>query len=185
VTASVRVGERVSLQAGVDARRQLRLLRDRETPQTDFDDRFRTGTWGGIRVGIKDAMALDLRAKTRRGGSSGDADSGELRLLRIELPATTARLDTRFALYRNDFLEGMLATLGAEWARERLSLRGEAGWRDEDAQSAAIRSTGTYWFALDGEFLLGQGWIFVASWDSYGGGDDTRDELYSGLSYRF
>jgi hypothetical protein len=41
-------GRRVTLDAGFDNRRSVRLARDRETSETTFDDRFRQGGWSGL-----------------------------------------------------------------------------------------------------------------------------------------
>ena len=47
-TARYEVTRAVSLNAGYDSRRNVRLYRDAVTPETAFDDAFRQGVWGGL-----------------------------------------------------------------------------------------------------------------------------------------
>jgi hypothetical protein len=46
-TVRVPAGEHLAVQSGFDNRRNVRLWRDRDTPETEFDDRYRQGAWAG------------------------------------------------------------------------------------------------------------------------------------------
>jgi hypothetical protein len=68
-TVRVPAGEHLALQSGFDNRRNVRLWRDRDTPETDFVDRYRQGAWGGA--------TFDVATHARGGaelrlGSGGD-----------------------------------------------------------------------------------------------------------------
>ena len=56
-TVRVPVTQQFALQSGYDNRRNVRLWRDRETPETDFDDRYRQGAWAGRDDGVGAARA--------------------------------------------------------------------------------------------------------------------------------
>ncbi|MBI5838420.1 MAG: hypothetical protein HZB25_14380 [Candidatus Eisenbacteria bacterium] len=48
LTVNVRASQALSVRGGYDNRRNVRLYRDRETPETEFDDRYRQGGWVGV-----------------------------------------------------------------------------------------------------------------------------------------
>ena len=73
-TARVSIGPALSLHAGYDNRRSVRLYRDFLSPEIEFDDSFRQGTWGGAQLSLGHLLAgFDTRTST--GGSSGSSDS--------------------------------------------------------------------------------------------------------------
>jgi hypothetical protein len=50
LSAQLRPSESFTLYGGFDSRRNVRLWRDLANPETEFDDRFRQGVWGGLSV---------------------------------------------------------------------------------------------------------------------------------------
>jgi hypothetical protein len=60
----------VSLSAGYDNRRSVRLYRDAITPETTFHDTFRQGVWGGVGLRLPGAR-LGLDARSSSGGVAG------------------------------------------------------------------------------------------------------------------
>ena len=66
----------VSLNAGWDSRRNVRLYRDLVSPATDFDDTYRQGYWGGVEWRPKGKwMWAEASAATSMSGSSSVANS--------------------------------------------------------------------------------------------------------------
>jgi len=185
LTARYRLHHRLTVSAGMDSRRTLRLYRDRETPETEFDDSFRTGVWAGMRTAITRSTDAEFQWRTRSGGASGSMDAFSLWLRRIPVPWTQYQVGARGSYYTNDFYDGWLTSLWLRGDWHRLQWRTEGGWRQEYANATAYLDESAWWAGLEGNFRLDASWSAVMSWDHFGGGNDRRDDLYGGLSYRF
>src|SRR5512146_486454 len=68
---SIRPSELLSIQGGFDNRRNVRLYRDFVSPETEFDDAFREGVWGGADLTIHQRIRIGGNAPMSRGGASG------------------------------------------------------------------------------------------------------------------
>lgn len=179
-----RVGT-TSLGVGFDNRRAVRLFRTRETPETAFDDRYRQGVWA--RASFRTGPArVSVEGRTRRGAASGDADSGTLAVRRVPIASLPLRADARATLYRNDLVRGALASLGVDArVNHHFTARAFGGSRFEEDRGNAFTEGSAWWVGLDAELTVGAAWLLAASFEHVAGGDDARETVYSGISYRF
>jgi hypothetical protein len=186
-TVRVRATNEVSLFAGVDNRRQVRLYRDFVNPETEFDDAFRRGAWGGVQLSGWHHLMLSADARTTSGGEAGTAraytaSAGVAQLFPVDL--TVGYRGTR---YTSRDLDGWLhsVSLGATPAgRLRVDLNG--GVRTErDALDIPERSTLT-WLGLDLDLGVGRSWyLMLSGYHEREDGGGWTEQGYAGLSFRF
>jgi hypothetical protein len=181
-----RVSDAISVTAGLDNRRNVRLYRDVVNPETAFDDAFRRGAWAGLsaRTG-RFQVGLDARASA--GGLSGSAGSSTLSLGADRLTGWGLSLRSRSTRYssaatgRRGWLQAF--TLGLE-PGGRGSLQLSGGWRNERSDLAAATAT-VNWVSTDLDYTLARSWLVVLSAYRERGGPEAHDLLYGGLSFRF
>lgn len=178
----------LSLNGGLDSRRNVRLYRDLATPEEQFDDRFRRGYWGGVQLTLARKLRLggDLRTSTVEGADSlrTTAWSGTL----STDPVTPLGLGLRLRGTRYETPgrgPGSLVTGGLRFSPAPVGslelnggMRKEAGHRDGDR----------FWGGFDVELLLQRSWFVLATFTrewGRAGLTPTTDLLYGGLSYRF
>jgi hypothetical protein len=183
---SYRAGSRVTLNAGFDNRRNVRLYRDRETPETEFDDTFRRGIRAGVglRAGRRMRFGLDGWSSSR--DEAGDARSYTATGGARQLVDGHLDVHGRATRYENDRVEGWLyaAEVGAPLGR-RVYLRAEGGVRQEDDLVGLSAGEDQSWFGLDADFALGRRWYLTLSAERTSGDRDEVDLLYSTVTYRF
>jgi hypothetical protein len=180
-----RFSHRASVSAGFDSRRNVRIYRDRETPESAFDDRYRNGAWGALQVGIGHGAAVGMQFRTRNGVGAGSMDSQTLRLQRVPIRWTSLRAGLRTTHYANPFVEGWLGSLAVDGRQGEIDGRIEVGLRQDDAKNAALNDDLAWWVSAEAEARLSARWSTTLVWDHYGGSDDGRETVYSGLRYRF
>ena len=175
------------LRAGYDNRRNVRLYRDRVTPVTEFDDRFRRGAWVGTTFRVKQRYRLgfDLR---NRGGQDDVEDTNTYSLFFSAQPFTRQNLGfrVRSSRYTGENSEGWLHSLGFgfEPAR-RLRLELQGGLRDETLLRAIPVEGTLVWYGLDLEVALGRHWYLYLSGERTDGEVEEYDQIYTTVSYRF
>lgn len=172
----------LTLSTGYDGRRSVRLWRDRFTPETEFDDAYRRGTWAGLA-----GEALDHVRLTVDGRWSGDGErrwhshSGAAELFAI--PPFAARARYRLTTFRNDVTHGTLHAggLGLDPAAF-LHFEWSAGARTSDD---GVNATRTTWQALDADLhITRRAYLLLsAEWDR-GDAFDAR-QVHAGLSWMF
>jgi hypothetical protein len=181
-----RLTDAVSVTAGLDNRRNVRLYRDVVNPETVFDDAFRRGAWAGLsaRAG-RFQVGLDARAST--GSTIGSAGSATLSVGADRLTGWGLSLRSRSTRYssaaagRRGWLQAF--TVGMEpGGRGSVQLAG--GWRSERSDVAGGTAT-VGWVSSDLDYTLARAWLLVLSAYREQGGPEAHDLLYGGLSFRF
>ena len=178
----------VSLNGGLDSRRNVRLYRDLSTPEELFDDRFRRGYWGGLQFTIARKLRLggDVRTSTVEAADSlrTTAWSGTLSADQL----TPLGLGLRFRGTRYQVPgrgPGTLLTGGVRFAPGSFgALELNGGTRQESADPDADR----FWGGFDVQIFLRRSWFILATFTrewGRAGLTPTTDLLYGGLSYRF
>jgi hypothetical protein len=170
----------LTLQGGFDNRRQIRLYRDRVTPETDFDDSYRQGTWIGATQKLGCHARLSLRGRSRSGG---------IRALTLTATAEITslgrlRLRTRNTRFENALSDGWFHAVTAGLPIGR-AVRCEVtrGMRREKEGDG--RTETHHWTTLDLSLSLYRRWYLWASGEeNHGDGENSR-AIYSGLRYRF
>lgn len=186
-TLSLRPAPWVDLYAGMDNRRTVRLYRDREDPETAFDDRFRQGLWGGLTLRPRSHLRLGLDGRASRGGSDSAArpHSVTAHLAVDRVTPLLLGLTGRATRFRSAQLQGWLqsATLRAR-PRPWLGLEGTLG-RRADADSTGRTTRTTRWVGLDLDLMFGRGVYVLLSASRDRGDGGAGDLLHTGLSFRF
>lgn len=176
----------VSLQAGIDNRRNIRLYRDYTSPEAVFDDSFRQGAWAGAGFTILNHARLGFDGRATFGGadSASRTRSGGVSLALDRL--TSARIGVRGRLTRyvapgrDGWLESFGATLRpVSWA----GLDANGGFRDETIAGQERRHT--RWLGADLDLTLGRAWYVLFSGSHETGTLAAGDQAYLSLSFRF
>jgi len=170
------------LTTGYDNRRSVRLWRDRETPETEFDDRYRQGSWVGSSWLV--AKRLRVAGELRSSGSGlGHADAWSMSadLQRMGLRGLSLR--TRYSQYDSDLSDSRLVSFGAGFDPvPSVHLGWIAGERSLQ-QSTSEATTRWQEWSVDYTFL--RRWYANASYERDQGDFENMSQLYAGLSRRF
>jgi hypothetical protein len=186
VSGRYRLTEKVAVDGGFDSRRNVRVYRDRITPETEFDDSARRGYWSGVELRPARAARIALTLRLTEGGSSGDAESATLNgNARLGGPLRNT-VSVRSTAYRNDLVEGGLHSfsLGADlgW---RAHLTGTAGLRKETAAATGARPADLRWYSVDLDCRLTQAWLLLVSAETSEGDVEKSTQVYTSAVYRF
>lgn len=182
VSSRWRATEGLSLHAGYDNRRNVRLYRDFESPETEFDDAHRQGFWGGVAQRFARYYRVGLDAKRATGGSSGNADAYTLTLA----AQWRVHASLRSTYFTNQLADGWMHSglLGAQvlsWTHVEIG----GGMRDESSNIGLTQQGALTWmhFALDQS--LGRHWYTSLSAERSKEGVEANDQYYVSTNYRF
>jgi hypothetical protein len=185
-TFQYRATATVTLDAGFDNRRNVRLYRDVVNPETTFDDAYRQGAWVGVWVQPSRRFRLGFDARSSGGGAAGQASSYTLSLGVDRLTGLGLTLRTRSTRYTNPQLSGWLQSGALAFepgAWLRLQLNG--GVRAERNPLADPVATSVTWVGADADLTLARAWYVMLSATHQRGGADGNDQAFGGLSFRF
>jgi hypothetical protein len=177
----------LSLDAGFDNRREVRLYRDVVNPATAFDDTFRQGVWGGLSKQFGSRFRIGVDTRSSSGGPSGKADAYTLSLGADRLTALGLTLRTRSTRYTGPALTGWLhsVTLSAQpGSRVSVSLNGGVRQEMDPAMDPPTKVWAT-WAGLDVDVNVARSWYFLLSGTRETGGFEGNNQLYCGLNFRF
>jgi hypothetical protein len=185
VTALLALTDGLSLTAGVDNRRNVRLYRDFLTPEISFDDSFRQGEWGGAMFNSGHVrMSADYR--TSSGGTSGRTESitGAFSLYR--LTPLQIGLHVRATTFNGTLSNGRLQSGSFEinpFSFLRFEVSG--GTRDSSLPLDAASATHLTWSGLDADIGIGRSIYLMLSTYRETGTNDHSVQSFASLSYRF
>ena len=181
-----RVTQDVTLDAGFDNRRNVRLYRDVVNPETAFDDTYRQGAWAGMWVQLARRFRLGLDAHSSSGGPAGGANSYTLSFGADRLTRLGMGLRTRTTYYTSPNLSGVLQSAALGFVPgDRLRLELNGGLRAEQDALAGPGTVAVTWVGADADVTLARAWYAMVSVTRQRGGVDGYDQLHSGLSFRF
>jgi hypothetical protein len=185
VSARWRVSERWSVDGGSDSRRQIRLYADRVTPETEFDDDYRSGHWGGVEFRPVRHALIGASARRSTGGSAGAANSVTLRGGGDVPRWRDLSARARATRYESDAVEGWLLSSGVSgelaW---RVRAGAEIGLREETVPASGAEDSVT-WFSLDADVPLGGGWFLLATAERSHGDREQVTQLHGSAVWRF
>lgn len=181
-----RLDPRVSVTASVDNRRRVRLYRDRETPESDFDDSFRQGIFAGVDTRPWRFLHLGVGMAHHLGSTGGNARSYTI-TSRILAPVPVAvEASTRHTRYTGPWISGWLHTVGiSRRLGSRLDAEVHGGIRRETRDLAIPEPTRINWWGGNLDVSVTRGWYLLFSAERTGGGDEDNSQIYTSLSYRF
>jgi hypothetical protein len=181
-TVRVPVGRRAAVNAGFDNRRHVRLWRDRETPETEFDDHYRQGVWAGASLDWTAVASSGAELRSGSGGERSDAWSlsGELH----RLTRWHALLRGRWASFSSPLTESGLWSLAAGLDPEpRSHVEVSCGGRRTRDVVLGFEDT-ERWVGADVDLALGQRWYASAGVERLSGPAGITRQVQAGLSVR-
>ncbi len=182
----LRVSRTVDLDAGYDNRRNIRLYRDFVSPETQFDDAYRQGVWGGMGVQFARRYRASLSARNSRGGSSGDANTYTALATANGITPAQVNLRWRSTHYDNDANDGWLHSAGiGSSIGARLTLEFFGGLRNDHSKLFSAGDSNTTWFGADMDVDLGRSLYLNLSGEHNTGEEDSYNQVYSSVSWRF
>jgi hypothetical protein len=175
----IRVTDGSSVHGGYDNRRNIRLYRDFESPETEFDDAYREGYWAGFSQRFRRALRMGFDARRSTGGFSGDADS---------YTATfnaqwRVHASLRGTYFQNQLASGWLRS-GALGTQLGSSLSVELGGGARDDSSNPDGNT-LGWMSFSLDYSLGRHWYLSMSTERSDDGVQANDQYYATTTYRF
>jgi hypothetical protein len=185
MTARAQLTRTASLNAGFDNRRNVRLYRDRLTPETEFDDRYRQGAWVGSSLDLLGHLRVGADGRWSSGGTGGDYRSWSVNSDASRLPWLQADLHWRTTHFRSTTAHGWLHAAGLAvrpWGQNRLELSG--GQRTSDDGVALIR-TRLSWEGADLDVGLAGHWYLLLSAEHDHGDGSHAVQGYASLSWLF
>jgi hypothetical protein len=176
----------VSLNAGWDSRRNVRVYRDFVTPATDFDDTYRQGYWGGVEWRPRGVWLAALDGRSASGGSAGSADAWTLRLGTTNRTKLGLDATLRATTYSGPWVDGDLYAADVSLqAGSRVRLGARAGMRDESGSFITPGAETVSWIGADVDVIAGRRGYVSFAWDHTTGDDEAYDQLYLTTSWRF
>ena len=182
------ITDALSLDGGVDNRRNVLLYRDYVNPETVFDNSFRQGMWGGATVNLRGRFRLSAEARTTSGGPAGTAQSytgsmGVMRLTAIDLG-----VHLRDTHYTGQLSSGDLQSVSVEINPfDLVHLEGSGGIRTSNATllGMGLGSSRTTWSSIDADWGIGRNVYLMLSVYREMGGAFHNSQNFMSISYRF
>jgi hypothetical protein len=179
------LSRRVTLNAGYDNRRSVRLYRDAITPETAFDDAFRQGVWGGVGLRFTGGrVGLDARSST--GGAVGGTYAVTVTGALSRLAGLGVGVRARTTRYDGPRESGWLEAIDLDVAPAPaclLTLNGGVRLARDPLADPTDRTVS--WLGADLDLNLGRRWYLNLSGTHESGALESSDQAYGGLSYRF
>ena len=195
-TVTVRPKDELSFQAGIDNRRNVRLYRDFVSPETEFDDAFRAGIWGGASLVVFRTFRVGADARFASGGSAGDASyyTASLGFTPVSRLGIDARL--RSTTYSTDGFTGWLHAFSAAASpfgdQFRFELSGGLRTQSLRQGDSTVTNPGlssgnnrAQWIGASADVSLGRSWYVLLSGTRDGSGVDLTNQFYGSLVFRF
>jgi hypothetical protein len=185
LTTNLRPLSFLSLRGGFDNRRNVRLYRDRTTPENLFDDRYRQGAWAGAALDLFRHLRLtgDGRSSSIANTQRQDGWTGGIEGYRFTPLNLTAR--ARISRLSGAGLENSLDSYGVGIDLPAGShVEVTAGRRVMKDQFLSIAER-TQWEGADLDLTLLRQVYLNGSFENDHGGLSATRQAYFGLSWRF
>jgi hypothetical protein len=185
-TAQLNVTDALTVLAGIDSRRSVRLYRDFTNPEIVFDDAFRQGRWGEVSVRVSSHFRLSTDARASDGGTGGGAHAVTASLFATRLTWLQLGLRVRTTQYTGPTSEGTLTSVALEAAPAnalRLSLN--AGQRNSVILGTSEPGTRLTWTGADLDLALGRSLYLMLSTYHETSKPTASLQSYAGLSWRY
>ena len=182
------ITDALSLDGGVDNRRNVLLYRDYVNPEVVFDNSFRQGMWGGATLNLRGKFRMSGEARTTSGGPAGTAQSytGSMSLMRL------TSLDLGFHL-RDTHYTGQLSTGDLQSASAEINpfnivhLEATGGIRTSKATllGMGLGTSRTTWSSVDADWGIGRNVYLMLSVYREMGSAFHNSQNFMSISYRF
>jgi hypothetical protein len=181
-TLRVPVSHGVAVTSGYDNRRSVRLWRDRETPETDFDDRYRQGAWAGATLDLLERVHAGAEYRTGSGSDRSDTRTYLLELRR--LTRWQGSLRTRTSSFESPQSGSSLWAVGAgfdPWPQSHVEFT--LGKRNTTEHLTGTRDS-ERWQGVDLDLAVGGRWYLNGGYELQKGFGGTTRQLQGGVSVR-
>ncbi len=187
-TVQFSVSDALSLDAGIDNRRNVRLYTDYLNPEAAFDNSFRQGVWGGATLNLHGRFRVSGEARRTSGGAAGVAQSytgsaGVMRLTSLDLG-----FHVRDTHYTGQLSAGDLQSVSAEANPLGLvHLEASGGLRTSTptALGMALGSSRVTWTSFDADWAVGRSiYMMFSVYRELGSGAHNAQNFVS-IAYRF
>ena len=186
VSARYRFGESFSVDGGFDDRRSVRIYRDYISPETEFDDRYRRGTWAGFDGRAGTHFGYGVNARRSDDGNGNKADSYTLSLRFIRLTAWGLDVRTRSTHYTSEHLKGWLHSVNASAAiTDRSQFGAYVGTRNETALDLFVQQGRLNWIGVDYDIVFTRHWMFILNLEKNSGQNESNQQMFATVTYRF
>ena len=182
-TASAPVTTWFTLNGGYDNRRNVRLYRDRLTPETEFDDAFRQGAWVGGQFSF--LSHLRLGGDTRANDGAGRAESWSLHAEAWRLTRMNASLRGRYSRYTDEHQDSRLQSFGLGFEPLRVARVDVSGGVRSTKNSLFGVDEHEHWMSVDTDVTIGRRWYMGAGFESDHGDNGDTKQLQASLNRRF
>lgn len=173
----------LSADAGFDNRHNVRLYRDRLTPETQFDDTYRQGAWGGAQLTFGSHLRLNGEGRQGSGGDPVHSWSGGAEVQRLTPWNVAVR--GRASGLTSLSLESTLYS-GSLSCEPRQGLRVDFASGQRTARNLAIGLDDTEtWQSLDADASLFRRAYLNAGWEQDHGAGGHTTQLQAGIAWRF
>ena len=183
--ARVVVARQVTALAGYDSRRNVPLYRDRNTPETEFDDALRNGGWLGVSILPTPALRVDGDVRRRFGEgvdrSTAWSAGADWTLARVR----GLRLRARVAHSSTDALTTRIYSGGIECSPSASTTVGVSGGERQTEDALATLSERAPWWTVDADVAVALRWSIAGSFERQGGDAGSSGQGYLGFGYRF
>lgn len=181
-TVRVPVTPQLALQSGYDNRRNVRLWRDRVTPETEFDDRYRQGTWAGAALELAQHVRGSGEYRNGSGGERSDTWSVSAELYRIT--RWQASTHSRFSAFTSPGLQSQLMSFGVGLdPKPQSHVEFNLGTRSTRDVLSGIDET-ERWQGVDLDLSLGARWYVNGGFELQQGLAGSTRQLQAGISVR-
>jgi hypothetical protein len=182
-----RVTGGVTIDAGFDNRRNVRLYRDVVNPVTIFDDTYRQGAWAGCSIRFSGRYFLGVDARSSSGGPAGRANAYTMSFSAGPITRAGLSLRSRTTWYSSIQLTGWLQSVAigiTPGGRLHAELNG-GGRQEWNPVVDPPTNAWVTWLGADLDLNLARSWYLVVSANRETGGFDDNDQIYGGMSFRF
>jgi hypothetical protein len=181
-----RITRHINFSASYDNRRRVRLYRDIDTPESEFDDSFRRSLRVGADVRFWGRLGVSVGYRNGRGESAGNSDAytAILRFQRLEF----AHLDLalRGTRYTGPWADGWLGSMSlSRQFNSRITGEAHGGFRSEERALALTTENTITWIGLNVDIGISRGWYLYIDTEWTSSSIEKNNQNYASLSYRF
>ncbi len=185
LAARAQVSRALTLNGGYDTRRNVRLYRDRVTPETEFDDRYRSGAWLGATIEPGAHLRLGADGRTGGGGEGGNYHAWTVNGELNRLPALESDLRLRATQFVGDRSTEWLYSAGLTVRPPGPAQLGVNGGVRTSQDAITKVETRVTWQGADLSLGLARNWYATVSGERNQGGGSDDMQVYSALSWLF
>ena len=136
--------------------------------------------------GLCAALPYRVSARNSTGGSSGNANTYTMLASANHLTSQQLDFHLRSTYYDNDAAKGWMNTVTGGWSiAEAWMLELFGGWRNDQSKLLTAENSNTTWYGADMDIDLGSSIYLNLSGEHNTGGNESYNQVYSGVSWRF